>query len=206
MHNARRVASLALIATVAALLQASPAHAATTVSCPFDPAAGGDLVTRGFYVTGYAGSTLDTVTLRYTATVAESKTISLTARTAAYDGPIVGVASATGVISGTESALVFNFGNVPVAPGSTITFTQVLTAGSAPVFFNVGVGPCAGVTETEGTTPPLDVFRRNSVGVVITAGAPGAAATPVPALGPFALATIVLLVGAAGVASRRRRR
>jgi len=36
------------------------------------------------------------------------------------------------------------------------------------VYFNTGFGPCDDVTETDGTDPPLDHFRRNSAGVEIT--------------------------------------
>jgi hypothetical protein len=194
------------IASALLALSAASSQAATIVSCPFDPAAGGDQVTRGFYVTGYGGGTLDTVTLRYTTSVAESKTISLTARTGAYDGPIVGSVTATGMMSATESTLVFNFGNAPVAPGSTITFTQVLTAGTAPVFYNVGVGPCPGVTETDGTTPPLDTFRRNSIGVVITGASGAAAAASIPALNPLGLSILAALLAAAAIVTRRRHR
>jgi len=62
---------------------------------------------------------------------------------------------------------VFDFGNVPVAPGSRITFTQAVTSGAGGVVFDAGAGPCAGVTETDGTAPLLSTVRDNSVGLQI---------------------------------------
>lgn len=117
---------LAPVALVASLFAASVAAQTTTlVSCPFAPAAG-DQVTRGFYVQNYAGATLNSVTLQFSANVAEAKTISLTARSGAYNGPVIGTATATGTIgSGAAiTPLVFNFGNAAVAPGSTVTFAN----------------------------------------------------------------------------------
>jgi hypothetical protein len=83
---------------------------------------------------------------------------------------------------------------------------MTIVAGAAPVFYNVGIGPCANIVQTEGTTPPLDEFRRDSVGVAITGtvGAPPSTAD-IPVLSPIGLAALGLLL-AAGAASAIRRR
>ena len=140
---------------------------ATVVSCPAN-GGGGDLTDRGFYVTDYGAGTLGTVTLQYTGESAGTYTVSLTAHSGAYNGPLIGTATVTAAVAGVgDTPLPFNFG-AAVAPGSTIAFTQALVSGPDHLFFDTGTGPCAGVTETNATLPPLDMFRRNSVALSIT--------------------------------------
>ena len=140
---------------------------ATVVSCPAN-GGGGDRTDRGFYVTDYGAGTLGTVTLQYFGASAGTYTVSLTANNGTYNGPLIGTATVTAAVaSAGDTPLPFNFG-VAVAPGSTIAFTQSLVSGPDSLFFDTGTGPCAGVTETNGTTPPLDMFRRNSVALMIT--------------------------------------
>ena len=172
----RRIGLLSVLAAIALIAtNASSAGAATVVSCPFLPSGGGgDRPDRGFYVSGYPGLNIDQVTLEYNASAAGTYTFTLTARSGSYDGPIIGTATTSiplAANSAAEMPVSYAFGGVPVASGSTVTFAQTFT-GPGLVHFNTGVGPCPGVTETNGTTPPLDTFRRDSVGVTIT-GATG---------------------------------
>jgi hypothetical protein len=193
---------------IAFFLTSAFAQAATIFSCPMDPAGVGDQVDRGFYVTNYAGSTLDTVTMQFIGNVAESKTLTLTAAAGVFGGLVIGSAVASGVVptSGAGLPLTFNFGNAPVVPGSTVTFALTLNAGAVPVFYNVGVGPCPGVTQTNGTTPPLDSVRRDSVGLVITGLAALPASNAVPALSPATLAILALMLAGSALYLRRRMR
>jgi len=158
---------LAFLAAAALSAAFAPAALATSVpiDCPF--AGSGDGIDRGFYIDDYTGSTLGTVTLAHAATIDGDRTITLTARLSTFDGTVLGVASVTRTITTGFSKSVFDFGNVPVAPGSRITFTQAVTSGAGGVVFDAGAGPCAGVTETEGTAPPLSTVRDNSVGLQI---------------------------------------
>jgi hypothetical protein len=161
----------------AALSAAAPSAAlasSVAVDCPF--AGTGDGIDRGFYIDDYVGTSLGTVTLAHAASVEGIRSISLAARLSTFDGTVLGVASVTRTIETDFSKSVFDFGDVPVAPGSRITFVQTVTAGAGGVVFDAGVGPCAGVTETEGIAPPLSTVRDNSVGVQIT-GDPGAIAS-----------------------------
>ena len=137
------------------------------VSCPASGGLG-DLTDRGFYVTDYAAGTLGDVTLQYGASTAGIYTVALTANAGAYNGPVIGTwtASAAVATSG-DTPMTFQFGDA-VTPGSTIAFTQALLSGPGSLYFDVGIGPCPGVTETNGTVPPLDTFRRNSVALAIT--------------------------------------
>jgi hypothetical protein len=165
------------LAAVSLAASGSQAAAATVVSCPFDPDGGGDFLTHGFYVTGYPGASIDQVTLQYGDTSAGTYMITLTARAGTYDGPIIGTKTVSVSLPASSDALTpvsFGFGGAPVTSGSTVTFAQS-SSGPGVLFFNVGTGPCSGVTETVGTTPPLDTFHRDSVGLMIT-GAPPASA------------------------------
>ena len=171
-------------ASVGVSIAGSPAvpGSGTILSCPYSVDGGGDRIDHGFYVDGYPGVTLDTVTLRHSGT-AGPVTISLTARLNGYDGPILGTATVTRELPGPAPDTVFAFGNVPVPAGSRVTFTQSLDAGTAPVFYDTGFGPCDDVTETEGTEAPLSTFRRDGAGVRITGTF--ASASPVEAVEYF---------------------
>lgn len=155
---------------LATSLAQSVAAATIVVSCPF-ASPGGDDLTRGFYVSSYPGSNLATVHLEYNANPAGTYEISLTARLGAFNGPLIG-GTQTATVSlpstSSEADVSFDFGGAPVTPGSTITFTQAQISGPGTAYYNTGVGPCPRVTETNGTTPPLDTTRRDSVGVEIS--------------------------------------
>jgi IPTL-CTERM motif len=191
----------ALIVLVA--LVATPLHAAVVVSCPAN-GSGGDLTDRGFYVQNYGAGTLGTVTLQYIAGTAGTYTVSLTANAGAYNGPVIGTATASAAVATSgDTPMTFNFG-AAVTPGTTIAFTQVLVSGPGSLFFDTGVGPCPGVIETEGTTPPLDVFRRNSVALAINDTGPVVITNiPIPTLSEWAL--ILLAFALAGIAALRWR-
>ena len=120
-----------------------------TLDCPFDPFGSGDRVDRGFYVTNYRGVTIDTVRLRHSAADPGFKTITLIARLNRYDGPLVGTASLPRSVSGSMTESVFDVGGAAVPAGSTITFEQVLTAGTGLVFFDLGFETCDGIVETQ---------------------------------------------------------
>ena len=169
-----------LLVSVVAVFTSAAVSAQVVVSCPLSGT--GDQVDRGFYVQNYAGSTLGTVQLAYfTDGTAGTYTISLTARVGAYDGPILGTQTMTANLPAGATTHTFDFGGVPVTPGSTLAFTQVAVSAPGIAFYDVGpcnFGPCTScpnVFETEDTTPPLSTFRRNSVGLTITQGGATAA-------------------------------
>jgi len=147
------------------------AEAALMVQCPF-LGGGGDNITRGFYIGGYPGKTLDTVTLAYSTSVTGARTIQLVARLSTYDGAILGTAVATALLVDGDTKVTFSFGNVPVAPGSRITFRQTLLAGNSSFTYDVGTQPCGNAIQTEDTSAPLSEFRRLNVGVVVTGDPP----------------------------------
>jgi len=191
-------------------LIATPLHAAVVVSCPAS-GSGGDLTSRGFYVTGYGAGTLGMVTLQYGTSTPGTYTVSLTAHSGAYNGPLIGTATASALVASiSDTPMTFNFG-AAVTPGATIAFTQALVSGPGSLFFDTGNGAlgvmdntCPGVTETNGTTPPLDSFRRNSVALLINDTGPVVITnTPIPTLSEWAL--ILLAFALAGIAALRWR-
>jgi hypothetical protein len=161
--------SLAAVLLFGALVAANAAAAPhTAVSCPFDSSGGGDATTRGFYVTNYPARSIDKVTLEYGAFTAGTYKITLTARKRTYDGRKIGARTASVSLSSPSATKPVSFTfRARVRRGSSITFKQT-TVGPGTVFFNNGVGPCHGVTETTNTRPPLSTFHRDSVGLTIT--------------------------------------
>ena len=171
------LAAFSLFFAMAPLLAAT----STVVSCPYST--GGDDILRGFYLQGYAGSNLRTVTLAYTANVAGTYTISLTAHRGAFDGLVVGSQSVAVTLNpGLFTAVTFDFGGVKVPTGATLAFTQ--TASGGQVFYNVGpcqpgsCSACPGVVETNDTTPPLSTAIRQSVGITVTQDTAAGVCTP----------------------------
>jgi hypothetical protein len=143
----------------------------TLYSC--GPGAGtGDRIDRGFYVTGYPGPNLHSVTLAYKDNLAPgSHTISLTAHLGTYDGAVIGSTSITGNVTGTGfTPMTFVFSDPAVAAGSTIAFVQELVSAPPSPFllYDYTNGTCAGVIETEGTNPPLDSPRSGGRGIATT--------------------------------------
>jgi len=159
------------VVVAAALAYASGAGAVTFVSCTFKGL--GDPLERGFYITGYDGLTLATVTLGHAAVTPGERTIALTARINAYNGSVIGVAVVTRTIGPEMSATTFDFGNVPVPLGVTIAFTQAIAAGDVNVTYDRGAGNCPGVTQTFDSAPLLSEALRDTVGLVVT-GSPAA--------------------------------
>ena len=171
-----------------------PIDPTALVDSPPAPGLGGtgDRVDRGFYHPSYPGRLLSRVTLWLSADTTGTYTVSMTARAGAYDGPVIGTSTAIVGLTGGAARTPVNFDFAPAAvtPGTLVTFamTQVSPA-PAPgeiVFYHVGtcnfdagcVTPSP-FTETEGTTPPLDTFRRNGVSAIIYRHAPTAASDPV---------------------------
>jgi hypothetical protein len=141
----------------------------------------GDLIDRGFFHPNYPGSSLDTVELNISSRAAGSFTIRLDARLNTYDGTLIASNSQTRVLSGVDTehaSYLFDMGGAAITPGSTVTFTLTQEAGpDTQVFFAVDAAshplgvpdptPSCDVDETNGTTPPLDTFRRDGLWIRI---------------------------------------
>jgi hypothetical protein len=146
------------------------------------PVAGGDQISRGFYLPSYPGVALTQATLYFSSDVAGRYTFTLTAHKGAYGGQIIGSSNATVDLIAdrfTSTPAAFNFPSPSIVPGTVVAFEITQTAGpSAITFYAVSscdfspscAIPGPAVIETEGTNPPLDTFRRNGVGVTLIEG------------------------------------
>lgn len=140
---------------------------------PGSEPSGGDFISRGFYVGSYPGSSLARVTIGLAASSPGAFRMRLTARAGTYDGPVLGVAEVDVSLTSTMAATSFDFSATSIMSGSTVTF--VVDKMSGPFgSVSVATGPLAGsvcaVTETNGTSPPLDTFRRAGLWIRIWGG------------------------------------
>jgi hypothetical protein len=160
------------------LLVDSPSPGSTVVSCPFSGTPG-DRADSGIVVMSYPGNNVRSLHIGYGADTTGQYLITAQIRRGAFDGPIVGSqsvylnldASATTDVDG-----FFHFGGqfdgAPVTPGDTLTITHTWS-GPGILFFDAGnggflsTGNCGGAYETIGTSPPLDVQVRGTMGIEI---------------------------------------
>ena len=163
--------SYAALLAAAVVLAAVTAGAAVLVDCPA-VGNGLDFIYRGFYVPDFPGSSIDRVVLRFRALSSDfagPTTLRLTIREGTFDGPLAGQAETTADLPALGyQQVVFSFPPAAVTPGAVVTFTmENLSGNDDEVYFSVTTDEAAcPVVETNGTTPPLDSFRRN--GVVVT--------------------------------------
>ena len=153
-------------------------QADTLFSCTGRP--GGDWSYRGFYLPNYPGISLDSATLRVSGTSAGSYTLSLTVRSNAYDGLVLGTATASAALNGStteDQPVTFSFSSVRITWGSRVCFALSVVSGPQPNVYYSSGGDCPGVIQTEDTAPPLSVMRGNGVDLVLT-GASTLSVTP----------------------------
>jgi hypothetical protein len=158
-----------------------PVDPTAFVDAPVPGVAFGDLISRGFYHPSYPGRLISTVRTFLSADADGTYTITMTAREGAYDGPVIGTATATVGLIGNAAGPVpvdFDFTPVVVAPGTLVTFSMTqlnpVPEGLPDVFYRVGTCDFSAscptpnpFKETNGTSAPLDTFRRNGVSVII---------------------------------------
>lgn len=142
------------------------------ITCP--PASnGGDRIDRGFYVGSFPGVSLKEVHLWLSADSAGSYDILLTAQRGSFAGALIGSATATVTLNGNladTAQVTFDFGGRSVPKGSVVAFSLDAVSGPGGTVYYVvqTTNSACPVTETEGTSPPLDVDRRAGIGVRIT--------------------------------------
>ena len=85
-------------------LMAATSQASVLYSCP--GGAGGDFNSEGFYMPSYPGVTLDSATLKLLGEKAGTYQVSLTVRSNAYNGPVLGVSTVTITLNPASGAMV----------------------------------------------------------------------------------------------------
>ncbi|MEO8487205.1 MAG: hypothetical protein ABI585_12805 [Betaproteobacteria bacterium] len=159
------------VASIALWLAGSfAANAAVLANCGFS-GGGGDGLARAFYLSLFPGDTVDTVTLGHRSTIPGERTIRLTMRLNNYAGPVLAVAETTTQVDNDMSPTIFRFDGRAVPPGFLLAFTQEVVAGNTSVLYDTGddtPAACSNITQTQGSTAPLDDFRRASVGIMVT--------------------------------------
>lgn len=155
-----------LLLSVAAVAAPSSVAATVLIDC-LDGISGVDAFERGFYVPAFPGTALEGVDLLFSAFTGGVYTITLTARADTYDGPLIGTSQTTVTLTSDINAFVegnFAFPSSFVTEGSTVTFALSLVSGPEEPLYAVttNVDPCV-IIQTQGTTPPLDTWRRYGI-------------------------------------------
>jgi hypothetical protein len=135
---------------------------------------GEDIIDRGFYIESYPGTTLSSITLWFSTEVADEYTIQIEAREDTYDGTLVGQASGSATLGASPVSITFDFGDVAVTKNDVLTFIMTWTVGPVRPYymidcdeFNSMTAEEINVIETDGTSPPLDTWRRDGVAIQV---------------------------------------
>jgi len=164
------IASLALGAASTALAQAPT----TLIDCPEGEP--GDNASRGFYIDPYPGKTLHEVTLFLSSDEVLSPNVTLTAHAGAYDGSEIASDTVSTSLDNDSVAVTFTFDNAPVTQGSTVAFTLSSSGTLDDIRYDVppefddfidSEDPCPYVVQTNGTSAPLDSFRRDAIRIEV---------------------------------------
>ena len=152
-------------------LTEAAAEPSVLLSCAGSPT--GDSYDRGFYVVQYPGVSLNSARLELSADIAGSYALTLTVRSNTYDGPVLGTSTATATLASSitpNQPVTFFFPSTPIVKDSRVCFIlSVISGPGTGVHYAVPTsGGCTEVVQTEGTTPPLDTFRRYGVGLTLT--------------------------------------
>ena len=155
------------------------AFAAPTLFTCQGGATAADFIYRGFHIPQYWGDDLIAVDLYTSAIVEGNYQLSLTAQLGGYDGTVIAADQSTVHLSGGVNSFALTRFVFPtpaaVATGSTIAFKiEQLGGPDANVYYQVsdcplgtGCETSCPVVETEGTNPPLDIFRRQGIGTTV---------------------------------------
>jgi hypothetical protein len=145
---------------LACLALAHSARAATLLSCP--PGGGADSVAHPFYIGGYPGLTLESVTLMFSSAAAGTWTVALTAHALRFDATILGTAttSVTTVPGAPPVPATFTFTPVQVFADQDVAFLIGVTGGPAGtlLYETSPLAACPAI-ETQDATPPLSSPR-----------------------------------------------
>jgi len=160
--------------TATTTITVNPALPVLLINYPIDPAiTGGDNLSRGFYIKDFPGTSLSEVDLWVSCDMPWDYTFELTARESTYNGTIIEKSQATKYLYSDKQLITFNFSSNPVEKNSIVTFSISKITGPGSCYYAVN-GEYGGITEgdilviqTNGTTPPLDSFRRYGIAIKV---------------------------------------
>ena len=170
--------ALPVMLSLALVFAAAPSSGSTVVSCAFSGAAN-DHADSGIVIPSYSGTNVRRLHIGYGANATGQYLITASLRRGAFDGPVVGQQSIYLNLNANATSNVdgyFHFGGAnggaPITPGDTLTITHTWS-GPGVLFFDAGngafdsSGSCGGAYETIGTSPPIDVQVRGTMGIEI---------------------------------------
>ena len=161
----------ALLVACALLARTGRAAPTPLFTCPMNFGAGGFSSVGGLYMPSYPGLSLDAATLQLFTFNPGTFSLTLTVRSNAYNGAVLGTATTTVTLDSSVSPATFPFPSLHIVPGSRVCFVVTVVSGPAS-FVYVLVGSCSEDIGTIDTTPPLSTIRRNGVALTL-AGASG---------------------------------
>jgi len=161
--------------TATTTITVNPALPVLLINYPIDPAiTGGDNLSRGFYIKDFPGTSLSEVDLWISADITSVYAFELTARESTYDGTIIEKSTNGRYLTGGIMQLVpFYFLSNSIQKNSIVTFSISKIYDEGPCSYAV-FGEYGGIAEgdilviqTNGTTPPLDSFRRYGIAIKV---------------------------------------
>ena len=167
--------SLRLLLTILTLAVATVAiRAETLLTCAGMP--GGDRYDRGFYIPSYPGNSLDSARLEFSSADVGNYTVTMTVRSNAYDGVMLGTSSTTFALAGAypqNKPVTFNFPSARITEGRRVCFILTLNASPAGNLFYSVADFVSGCTLVMAALPAA---RANSSLIVFPASKASASA------------------------------
>jgi len=160
--------------TATTTITVNPALPVLLINYPIDLGnTGGDIISRGFYIKDFPGTSLSEVDLWVSCNMPWDYTLELTARESSYNGTIIEKSQATKYLYGDKQLITFNFSSNSVQKNSIVTFSISKVSGPGSCYYAVH-GEYGGIAEedilviqTNGTTPPLDSLRRYGIAIKV---------------------------------------
>jgi hypothetical protein len=159
---------------VVELVASTPGVIAPIYAC--ENGGGFDQVSRGIILEDFPTDRLGRVELTYSANQTGTYVVELIARQERYDGAVIGAETVVFRINdvSTPVSRTYDFRNAPVGAGEDVTLTHRIRAqpSDSTLFYDTGSGSCTNIEQTGGTSPPQDTFRRDRVGILVSASDP----------------------------------
>jgi len=130
----------ALLVACALLARTGNTQAAPTplFTCPMNFGAGGFSSVGGLYMPSYPGISLDAATLQLFTFNPGTFSLTLTVRSNAYNGAVLGTATTTVTLDSSVSPATFPFPSLHIVHGSRVCFVVTVVSGPASFVYVLG--------------------------------------------------------------------